>query len=96
MNLRVSSYRLLRSDCRAAGVPFHVALHDDLFGFEPGRVHSELAEWELASAPPPAAHPDLYHRTAAGIELAIRDAGFGHDIEIRAEDRRAMSLGWAT
>jgi hypothetical protein len=38
--------------CRAAEVPFDDALRSDLFGFQPGRVHPELADWDLAAGLP--------------------------------------------
>jgi hypothetical protein len=58
-----------------------------------GLAHLPEAEAEEALA----AHPDLYHRTARGIELRVEEGklaltslacpGFGYDVTIRAEER---------
>ncbi|MCB9878115.1 MAG: hypothetical protein H6835_10980 [Planctomycetes bacterium] len=37
---------LLDAACRLRGRPFAAALRDDVFGFRPGDVHAQLADWD--------------------------------------------------
>lgn len=70
--------------CRAAGVPFHTALREDLFGVRPARVHPELDGWSLSESLPAAPAKSVQVRHTVGLldplrveeipeELATRD-----------------------
>ena len=74
--------------CRAAGVSFFRALKDDLFGFDPGRVHAGLADWSLAKSLPDAPLESVRLRHTVGLADPLRAA----DVVTRVDDGLPESL----
>ncbi len=65
--------------CRLRGVSFHQALKQDLFGFRPGAVHDELAEWNLAADLPAQPLHQIQLRHTVGLLDALSHADFHGD-----------------
>ncbi|MCH2112011.1 MAG: hypothetical protein MK213_04070 [Planctomycetes bacterium] len=65
--------------CRLKGLSFHQALQGDLFGFEPGRIHSELSDWSLAESLPktPRSQAALRHTIGLVDALTPEEAAAG-------------------
>jgi len=58
--------------CRARGVSFFEALKTDLFGFQPGRIHPRLEDWDLAASLPDNPLESVEVRHTVGILDALR------------------------
>ena len=66
---------LMDAACRSAGISFFDALQRNLFGFEPGRVHPELGDFELAAClGPPLERVTLRHTVGLADLLRRSDA----------------------
>jgi len=68
--------------CRLEGVSFHEALISDLFGFRPGEVHAELADWSPAGDLPAKAARAITLRHTIGMLDALQSS----EVESEAED----------
>ena len=53
--------------CRAAGLPFHAALQQDLFGVRPAQVHPDLDGWSLPDSLPAAPLTSVQVRHTVGL-----------------------------
>ena len=59
--------------CRAAKQSFFDALRCNLFGFDPGRVHSSLRRWDLTKSLPRQPADSIHVRHTIGLLDALRD-----------------------
>lgn len=76
---------LLDGACRLAGLPLAEALRVDVFGFEPGRVHAQLADWDWQrDLPKPRQHVQVRH--TVGMLDVLRTA------DLKGSDRRDDGL----
>ncbi|MFT7534983.1 MAG: hypothetical protein ACI85K_000934 [Hyphomicrobiaceae bacterium] len=65
---------LLDASCRLVGMPFAEALRADVFGFRPGEVHAQLADWQWqADLPKPRSHVTVRHTVGMLDRLRIAD-----------------------
>jgi len=58
--------------CRAGSNSFHSALREDLFGFDPRTMYSELADWSLNSSLPPLPQSSVEVRHTIGMDDPLR------------------------
>jgi hypothetical protein len=58
--------------CRASGSSFHRALREDLFGFKPGAMYSELGDWSLSDSLCPAPLTSIQVRHTIGMDDPLR------------------------
>ncbi|HEX5054382.1 MAG TPA: mandelate racemase [Planctomycetota bacterium] len=91
---------VLDAACRAAAQPFAAALRGDAFGFRPGAVHGELADWQWQDAlPEPRSRLAVRHTVGmldvlrtADLDPARRvDDGLPQTLE---QDVEAYGLRW--
>ena len=68
--------------CRAAGLSFFAALESDLFGFRPGVVHPELADWRLSDSLDPLPFSDVELRHTIGLVDPLRDSDIAPDMRL--------------
>lgn len=60
--------------CRAVGLPFAEALRRDVFGFRPGDVHAQLADWRWQEdLPVPSTHATVRHTVGMLDRLRLAD-----------------------
>jgi hypothetical protein len=65
---------LLDASCRLVGMPFAEALRADVFGFRPGDVHEQLANWQWqADLPKPHSQVTVRHTVGMLDRLRIAD-----------------------
>jgi len=65
---------LFDASCRLVGMPFAEALRADVFGFQPGVVHAQLADWRWQSdLPKPHSHVTVRHTVGMLDRLRIAD-----------------------
>ncbi len=65
---------LMDASCRLAGMPFAQALRADVFGFRPGDVHAQLADWQWqADLPEPNPLVTVRHTVGMLDRLRIAD-----------------------
>jgi len=67
---------LMDAVCRLTGSTFHQALRTNLFGFDPGAVHDELADWDLASSLATEPLGEIQLRHTVGLLDALTHADF--------------------
>ena len=58
--------------CRANGSSFHGALREDLFGFKPGAMYSELGDWNLSDSLGAAPLTSIQVRHTIGMDDPLR------------------------
>lgn len=78
---------ILDALCRGLGISFHAALREDRLGFEPERVHRELAGWRLAEGIPSAPARSIRLRHTVGLEDLLGEDGTERDT-LAADIRR--------
>ncbi len=65
---------LLDASCRLVGMPFADALRADVFGFRPGDVHAQLADWQWQTdLPKPHSEVTVRHTVGMLDRLRIAD-----------------------
>ena len=64
---------MMDAACRAAERSFFDALRCNLFGFDPGRVHSSLRTWNLTKSLPRQPADSIHVRHTIGLLDALRD-----------------------
>ncbi|MEO6594828.1 MAG: hypothetical protein ABIP94_08760, partial [Planctomycetota bacterium] len=91
---------VLDAACRAAAQPFAAALRADVFGFHPGDVHGELADWDWQAAlPKPRARIAVRHTIGMLDVLRTRDLDSGRAVDdglpqTLEQDLAAYGLRW--
>lgn len=91
---------VLDAACRLAGLPFAAALRRDVFGFVPGEVHENLADWRWqADLPPPRERLSVRHTVGMLDVLRTRDLDAAHRVgdglpQALEEDIDAYGLSW--
>ena len=62
---------VMDATCKAAGMSFHKALQEDLFGIRPGKVHPQLDSWSLVDSLPEEPMSTMQVRHTVGLLVPL-------------------------